>query len=98
MSIQKLGQSGTGFLPCESDLSIKGEVSCEFSQFFFFRSAANDREVERYAVILQKFQRLQKQISAFVRNEPSNEDDVFVASDVRDQSKGRVIVRIADHK
>src|SRR5258708_11863739 len=45
MSIQKLSQSGTSFFAGERYLSIQTKFSCELSQFFFFRAAANDREI-----------------------------------------------------
>src|SRR5881396_2902245 len=51
-----------------------------------------------YAIVLQKFHRLQKQVDALVGNEPPNENELFVAGDVRDQPKGGVVIRIADHK
>src|SRR5207237_7847397 len=91
MTISYTGQNSARFLAGKSYLSIQGKFSCEPSQISFFRSAANDREIRRYAIVLQKFHRLQKQVDALVGNEPPNENELLVAGDVRDQPKGGVI-------
>jgi hypothetical protein len=41
---------------------------------------------------------VQKQIDAFVGNEPPNEYQVFVAREIRDRSKDPVVVGITDYE
>lgn len=79
-------------------MSIQAKLSAESSQVFFLGPRADNRQMRKQILIAQELHRLQKQIGAFVGNESSDENELAIARGVRIQTKGPLVVRIANHE